>query len=333
MPASRASLAKRFARCAWCAVACAALCAFAKTARAESTPELALTWEADPACPDRAWFEERLRDRLAEEIGDDRPRRPLVVNAYLRRAEAGFALDLATEQGGERGERHLTAPACAELAEAAVLVVALAVIEQAPEPEAPREPAPPRDTEVPPPQAPEAPAEKPTRRNLTLRADALLDVGSLPQLGFGPQLSVGYLGRNLRAELAGYWLPAQETQRSTGGNVSVSSWALRPVGCARLWGTTLRLDACAGLELGRIVGEGTDLNQERQRAWFHRAAVAGLRASLALDRLAAVLEPGLAAPLGRPRFVSDAGMGGVTRPLHTPASVAFRATLGVELRF
>jgi hypothetical protein len=299
-------------------------------ARAESVPELSLTWRADPNCPDGAWAEARLRDRLGRELADNAPD-TLSALAHLSRGPNGFRLQLQV-QGSAEGERRLDAQRCEELAEAAVLVLAIALEERAPQPAATDSHEPP----APPPESPRPEAEtQPGPRGVALRADGLLDLGFLPSPSLGPQLSLAYRWPRLRAELGGYWLPPRATDADGLGNVSVSLWSLRAIGCARLWARSLfRLEACAGFELGRAVGKGLDLEAERERRWLNRAITGGLRASVqAGSLLALVLEPGLAVPLGRPSFVSATDADGSLRTLHTAAPVSFRVTLGAELRF
>jgi hypothetical protein len=162
----------------------------------------------------------------------------------------------------------------------------------------------------------------------------MLDVGFLPKPGVGPALALAYLGARFRAELWSYWLPARETSPDPNGRVAVSLWAFRPTGCGRLWGKALGLDLCLGLELGRSRGRGRDLASVRDRSWFYRSAWAALRFSSTIRRRWGLfLEPGLAIPFGRPRFVSDAGGTGSALDLHTPTVVSARVTLGLEARF
>jgi hypothetical protein len=322
--------------------------------QAQDGPELKLHWQADAACPDLAWVESRLHDRLGRAPAQRSPS-PLVVHASLARSGAGFALSLSSEKGGVLGSRELSGPRCDELAQAAVLVIALALEDQDSAAASTGgavsaagtndrgsaggdKPGPPQNVAPPPAPAPPLPSPatpKPAAMRFGVAASAMVDVGSLPTPAVGPQLALAYLGKRFRAELAGYWLPAHLSDRGPNGRVEVSLWALRPTGCGNLLGGALALELCAGLELGRMRGEGRDLNRSPPANWFYRSAWFSLRFSGSIrERWALFLEPALVLPLGRPRFVSKA-TDDSTAPhdLHTPSVASARVTLGLETRF
>lgn len=304
--------------------------------------ELDLTWQAAPGCPDRSWAQRALRDRLGHEVPEGSGAR-LKAHAELLRAASGFSLRLVTEQNGQQGERTLSAGRCEDLAQAAVLVIALALSDlegRAPAPpdaESSQEPASP-----PPAALVESDALAPTgsaptpERPLSLRAAVMMDAGQLPAAAFGPEATLSFAKRWFRAELAGFWLPARASRPREDGRVSVSLWALRPAGCGRLLDAVLAVDLCAGLELGRASGQGSGLSDDRQRNWFYRSAWSSLQFSMQLTRHWVIsLSPGISVPLGRPSFVSLAANDGASdrTELHTPAVVSARAALGIGHTF
>ncbi len=315
----------------------ALLCSAPAVTSAQS--ELALTWDAAEGCPDADWAQARLRERLGRPLAD-RAQEPLLARAALIRDGDRFVLTLHTEQAGATGDRALAAAACAELAEAAVLVLALAI-----DPDAVArvdEGAPPRaaelDHERPPFLTP--PEANVKRKELrprlwAVRADGLVALGPLPGITAGPSLALGRDFQRLRAELSGFWLwPTEGGAPGVPGSVRVSLWALRPTLCARLFGQRAQLSACVGMELGRISGRGVDLAIAQQSHALWPAAALAPRLSIAATNMVFLqLELGIVAPLVRPRFVSTDGQGRALTVLYEAAPVVGRATLGLELRF
>lgn len=320
-------------------------------ARAQELPEFALEWDADPSCPDRAWAEEKLRDRLGRPLSPT-PAASLHVAARLRRKPGGYTLSMITTRStGDQGTRSLSDARCDELAQAAILVIALAVEDQREErptasPAAAPTPSPPFKAPVGRDGAQAQPlSDHPP--SLALRLSGMVDVGFLPQVGVGPEWAIALVRTRGRVELSGFWLPFRVSEPDPGGRVAVATWALRPAGCIALWrseGDALGADVCLGLELGRTRARGNDLSERKEPSWLFRSAWAALRITGQLSpHWAWVLTPGLAVPLGRPSYVSETTgpnappvsepARGVRTELHTPAPVSARLSLGVETRF
>gem|GEM_PF-6568864 len=307
------------------------------------------------------------------------------MSARLTRTHAGFTLTLNSARTNldsapdTRSARTLSDPHCDQVAQAAVLMIALALEDRAQvsEPtDAPREgdgnvgtrpntasisgdpaqhdadtktqaattsaPLAPAHAATATTSADEAPAAPPRSRRATrsssiaLRGAALLDAGFLPHAAVGPELGVALVPSDrLRVELAGFWLPWRTSAPGDGGRVAVTLWALRPMGCLGLWRSSpLEVDGCVGFELGRARARGSDLSVRREPDWLYRAGWAALRLGARLaDRWALLLEPGVAIPLGRPRYVSEATGSGAPSVLHTASPVAFRSTLALVRRF
>jgi hypothetical protein len=306
------------------------------SARAQS--ELELTWSAEPPCPDRAWVTQRITERLGSTT-TARAGEPLRAEASVTRGDAqGFVLQLHTERGDSAADRAIEGARCDELAEAAVLIIAL-MLEQDRPPPAPTEPAPvasepPATTIRAAPAAPPAQA-RPVPTSFFVRADLVVERGYTSSFGLAPQLAAGYDFRWLRAELAGFWLaPRTVGDDPTGGQVRVSLWALRPTGCARLWGTRVALSLCAGLELGQASGRGVGLVENTRHTAPWLAATAAPRIAISLTRNFALnFELGAAVPFRVMRFVSLDAQGRTTGTVYTAAPISGRATLGGELRF
>ncbi|MBL4684735.1 MAG: hypothetical protein JKY37_09120, partial [Nannocystaceae bacterium] len=93
-----------------------------------AAPELSsvpMTWLAPAACPDAASVEARLADALADAPADTR--KDITAHATVTTTDAGgFALDLRLTGDGMDATRALASTDCRELADATVLIVALA---------------------------------------------------------------------------------------------------------------------------------------------------------------------------------------------------------------
>jgi hypothetical protein len=170
----------------------------------------------------------------------------------------------------------------------------------------------------------------PTR--LVFGAAARGDVGTLPHatLGVGGELGIERGSWSLRA-LGTYFLGASGTLESApalGGNFSW--WTGGVLGCGAPSTGTLRIELCAGAELGVLAGQGTGAalaSQHPSTLWF--AASGNLAASWQLSgslRLRTSL--GVAFPLvGRRPFEING------QRVHEPSVVAGRAEIGPEVVF
>ncbi|HEY6878772.1 MAG TPA: hypothetical protein VI299_12170, partial [Polyangiales bacterium] len=250
----------------------------------------------------------------------------------LQPHEAGLRLTLDTERDGQRGARVFEGASCTEVVDAAVLLLTLMLEADA------REPAP---VEQPPAEQPPAetpPVEQPPSRRrarATVRAAVLGELGYLPRAGLGAELGAGVAFGASQLELNGLWLPAVHSPRhEDGARVAIGLWAVRPGYCHRLFGRGVSLFACAGLELGRATGRGSDLSLQRERAYLWSAGHASVRASVALGRrVSLLLEPALAVPFARRRFVSVDAEGVTRSGLHTPAPVSGRVAIAFQASF
>lgn len=317
-------------------------------ARAE--PELALTWPVIEGCPQPAWIERRVGERLGRPL-DDRAARSLHASAAIIPQGGGLTLALHVKQGEREGVRAISGASCDELAEAAVLVIALAIDPNAlaraePEPDlatsvaelpTARAPTPqeikPSAAPTPPPQAAKSPRVNEPALRFRGHAGLALDAGSLPTVGLGPLAAIGYQWGRYRAEITGLWL-APRASSGGQGRVTVSVWAIAPTGCIDLVGRRAVLSTCAAVELGQAVGRGQQLEASLKAKAPHAAGSAALRLTVPVLANASLLaETSALAPFQRVRFVSLDTNDESPVALHESAKASLRARLAAELRF
>ena len=336
------------------ALALGAVLAFAAQARAQ----VDLEWTAPPPCPTRDAVAAQITRLLAGSTAA-RSAQKVVARASVRALEPGYALQLSTEMGGERGERTLQAPSCAELAAASAVIVALLVdpevVNAAPSGVAPGTSAPatsppgpaaePASPSPPPPPSDEPDADTgesseeafvddtgdesgSSATGFSLRPRLVLDIGSLPRPAFGPGLAIAVHFSELAVELSGEYLPRQPLTRGGRTLAELSAAA----GALALCYTLPRLPAlspCARAAYGRIWGRGLGVLRDPDQGGA--ALLTGelsLAARLPLSRvLWLAAEAGLALPLRRPVFTVQ-GVG----EIHEPAVPLVRARAGLEVR-
>lgn len=292
-----------------------------RTSRA-SPPSIA--WEAPAGCPDGAEVERRAAALLA---GSLRAAPPELRFRFAVRAEAGrWVLEGVQEGAAGSGARTLRASECAALAEAAALLVALAVdptLPPAPEDrvvepvtvvppppplqdvpkdrseEGPAEAAPaPEPTPMalaepspsPPPPGVEAPARR-VRGALGLQAG--LGLGALPRPAALLRLVGGVRWRALRVGgRASVWLPREApapTRPEVGGRFWLASGGVQVCGVARP-ARRVEFPLCAAFELGLLTGRGTGtLHVARTARALWAAVAAGPAISVEVSRRVAVM--------------------------------------------
>lgn len=266
--------------------------------------EVPLRWDAPPTCPDVASVLRRV-DSLRQPAARGAPSRLLQARATVTH-EAAWRLLLHTETRAEVGERTLSGASCAEVAEAAALILALAADGSDGSPDAPPPveqlaPPPPVVTPAPPPPAALSPAPPARPRvaawRVHVRAEGLLDVGTLPAVAPGASVALGVSRGRWRAELAGLVLVSQraEVTPGVGGDIGLAGALLR--GCFALVHAGVSLDACAAFEGGWMSGQGVGVVDAQRDGGARWAARVGLAARVRITgsvRLRAALEPGVA---------------------------------------
>lgn len=349
----------------------AVLATFASTARAASVQVEAapiLRWDAPASCPSAVQLQASVERNLGRAL-DDRDAAALRVDAGAHpRADGRWALRLRLTTHEPDGasttvERALVTDSCSLLADAAALIVTVAIDPErgmalaaaGPTVADTSEPTPPAAVPVPPVAALPAAAASPTaaapapatareppgapappppvrkdRLRWTLAAAAGLEVGALPRPTAGVLVRTGLLAPRLRAELGFAHFFEQEVRSSgtdAGGAMRLTAGQLWV--CPRLFAGPVELPLCAGLELGAMRGRGVGLRDPGIDRVPWVAVLAAARVLWApVRRLALVADVGLAVPLGRVRFVFDDVAGDV----HRAAPVGFRGGLGLELQ-
>lgn len=315
---------------------------------APSAKAVELAWEAPEGCPDRANVEQRIQKLLSGASEKSHVTAEGIVTA----TKSGYRLALTTTRDGTRGERILDDKSCAALAESAALIVAMAVDpaialtmdEPAAAPPAPTtsasEPEPPAPPPVAAPTPPRAdtpsmvpvtppPSQRPRPRVLVAAGGDVLGY-VFPRATLGVSLSVGAIVGPLRFDVGGHYAPSSEHDLAAPAGASGSfELLLARARAAWLWSIgAWELGPMAAFEAGRARARGNGLSTslEARTPWF--AGSFGALASHRFGRFAVTGEVSLIAPLTRPAFIVE-GAGTV----HTPAAVAIRAGLSVEVRF
>jgi hypothetical protein len=214
--------------------------------------------------------------------------------------------------------RALKGPSCAAVADAAELVIGMALTSAL---EA-------REVVVasPPPPA----AARPTPSSPTLALAFVGDAGALPSAAPGGALSFGWHRARVFLDVRGSLFASRAgtlaVEPDAGGRVSLASLDAR--GCY-LWGRTVSMGPCVGAGVDRLHATGTGPITTGNVTSFAPFFDGGLQATWRLSRwVAPFLAAEAAIPLVRGRFsVEDVGQ------FHQPAAVSFRGAAGLEVRF
>jgi hypothetical protein len=338
----------------------AALCAvalLASPARAEDRPDVDLRWTVSAADPSAAACPEEAHVRAAVERLTGRPLRspggarvPVRVDAAPGEGGA-WAVRIAIDQPGNAAprERRIEGPTCAEVAEAAAVVVAVALagpgaVLGAPGAPAAAAPAPataPRPAPLPsPPARPAPPAAEPAPDHDAalpaqapsvhpgLRIAAGADFVSLPAPTFGAEAAFAIAFGENRVEILGSaWVP--RSADAAGVAMASARISLLTAGaryCRTFLGGAIDLAGCAGLEAGALLGssEGVTHPGSGSSPWV--APGLGLVGGWAFARrFRLVLELSGLVPVVRDSF-QVGGLG----ELYRPPVLTARTLLGVE---
>ncbi|NLE89191.1 MAG: hypothetical protein GX607_22635, partial [Myxococcales bacterium] len=274
---------------------------------------------------------------------------PLRAEAHVTRhgaldspsARERLRVVLRTRRGATHGARVIEADTCQGVAEAAAVVLALALVSPgaapaaAPLPEDPTHPAGPDPAEPrrdPPRPAPPGPrSSSPRDPTLAVGAQGAVDGGALPRWALGGSLLVAWVPGRARVEVdVRRWLPQSRNvgTSAVGARFTLTSWGARA--CHRLGPLgDLELAPCVGVDGHWLAahGYGADANQDASARWASLAAGALGRAPLT-SWLALRTRVEATVPLARPRFVVER-MGAV----HQPAALGMSATFGAEVLF
>jgi hypothetical protein len=275
-----------------------------------------LRWDAPAGCPPAA----SVRANVARGLpAAPEGVAPMIASVVVRPLDADrwqAALDLRGV--GWTATRTLEGASCAAVADAAGLVIGLALTTEL---AGPVVVAPP-----PPPPAPPAPRLSTPVVSLAFAGDG----GTLPSPTTGASLAAGWHWTHALAELrASLYESRTGTVAAfpdTGGRLSFASIAAR--GCA-LWGQAVSLGPCVVGGVDRVSGSGTGPIATASVTSDAPFIAGGLALEWRWSRwLAALLSAEAAIPLVRARFsVENVGL------VHEAAAVSLRGSLGLEVRF
>lgn len=295
------------------------------------------TWRAPAGCPP----EVRVRARLESLVGRDSAswERDVLARAqaYQILTDAGrdgWAATIVIESASGERVRQIEAPSCDALAEAAAVLVSVAMdplsrqdvamSESSPG----EEPHPPEVLDKPPtvlPPVSSAAVPPPWVGVLAVRAG--VGVGPLPFVGAVLGGRVGIRRKALRVDLGGaYWFSQQYGGHATAGVGSFALWVVDARICGVPGWRNVEFPLCGGTQIGGLWSRGTGLERPRTgtNIW-----VAGLASGGVLVRPSAVLafgvEASLLVPFIRPQFVVDDAV-----EVHRPNPVAVEAMVVLE---
>lgn len=262
---------------------------------------------------------EAAQAALERAIGGER-REWAVARVTIREdAPSEWSADLWLYGAAGGGERTIHGTSCQQIAQAAILIVALAF-------EAGSDAAALEST------APATEVSTPVHFGVGARAG--LDVGSLPKpdLGFALTLALEY-GR-LRVEFEGSaWLPRTSALGPTpdsGGNFSLFTGGVRACWNALRVTTPYALGPCAGVELGGTYGRGIGVSHREDRLIFWGAGLVG--AVVRYQRIPSFWI-GLSAELGVPVHRPEWQFKGYSTVVFQPSPVLGRLSLSTGWMF
>lgn len=286
-------------------------------ARAAPATGVDIAWTAPGGCPDAAVRVRLLADHLGRPPG---ARDRLIAIVRIEQRERDFLARIVVRGPARRIEREVAGAGCVTVTDAAALVLALAVEQQA---------AIDLATAAPPP-APQ-PAARPTRvesgpaPRVALAASLLVGgrvgTGMLPEADLGVSAGLAIGRGDLWMELEGTsWIARELDVAGGGAEIDAETAAVRGCWRPRVW------VPCAALELGRVRGQGQGFEDADAGAALWLAVTPGLGVAVSLGDgwyLSARAE--VAVTLSAPRFT----MAGA--PVHAPGHLIGRLTAGIAV--
>lgn len=308
---------------------------------------VALDWRGPEACPGPAAVLGSL-EALAQRDEHAAARPRVRVVGVTREVGGRFELDLRIHTASMSLRRRLRADACETLADAAALLIAIALdplevaaqvaveaadpVSRLPVDDVPLAVAAPPEAVVvaPPRPRPAAVVRPPASPRIVglVRVEGGIDVGATPGLAGAVGGAAGLLARRVRVEAYGLYTrprPLQLDEQKVG---EVARWALGARGCARVVQGALEIPLCGALEGGQFLASGTGATLRPQSArprWFAAAIGLGLMWS-PRPRVGVGGRVELVVPLARARFAVD------DRVAHTVQAAGVRVGLGLEIR-
>jgi hypothetical protein len=278
-----------------------------------------LSWDAPAGCPDAEVVRSGIAHGLPSTEGGLARVNALVSVSQLDAEHWRAALEL---RGADwTATRTLKGPSCAAVADAAALVIVMALANELQAREVVVEAPPPPP---PPPVEPRAPSSP------LVGVAAAVDTSTLPGATPGLAVALGWRWARARVDLRGAFFREQSAkigdQSATGADLSLLTASAR--GCYVL-GQVVALGPCVAAGFDRVVGRGFGPISPTEASNIAPFFAGGLVAEWRLSRwVVPFLSAEAAIPLVRARFsVEDVG------PVHQAAAVSFRGAAGFELRF
>jgi hypothetical protein len=308
------------------------------SARDASAAEL--VWSAPRECPDQTEMQFRIERILAAPLEGAAPGR---FRAHVQRGGKGFEASLTREptSPAARPER-VEAVDCSTLSQALAVMIGLALMETAPassaapassgQPEtlpAERADMPSSPDEL----APHQPALGGRGPDASLSLWVLADAGSTPAPDAGVAMVIDLAWERFSLRAFGTLLFSRHANvagardPTLGADLGLLAGSL--IGCFAplpALAAALRLEACAGAELGSVSGRGTGLRAPREGSALWLAPRSDVLISWRVPETNLMLGGWLAllVPLTRNRFyLEDIGV------VHEPGGIAARAGVGV----
>ena len=310
--------------------------AVALAAPARAAAPLELIWNAPAECPTRDEVVAAVT-RLVRKL----PAEPLTAEVRIEHPHEHWLAELQASGG----RRLLSGETCRALAETLVVILALSIdpgadtaaaafpaTEPAPTPSPARPPsavavppaAAPPSHRTPPPAIERASFRTPLQLGGALRVFS--EIGMLPGVTLGGAGALRWGNATALAELsAGALLPKTGTLERDATRGGRFSWFGGQLSGCLGFGVP---EACAGIEVGRLSGDGIGVTLPEVRHALWLAPVLGVRAGLPLSSSSLFeAQLALAVPLFRAQFeLEDLG------PVHRPAAVSGRVGIGLRWR-
>lgn len=285
---------------------------FTGTAHAATNPIRLEHYDVSAECPTQREAEARLEAHLGDPPLEARPAFSLVVRGG--RGEPFVGTLETTELSGVRSRRELNDATCEQIVWSLVFVAALAISPDArplpasttpppsPNGEADRSTA--ADAPRARPQLPERPRdEPPTPKAVShgVEAGPVVRVGPLPTVAYGAEIRAAMGAAGLAVGFA----TGPEQSASVG---SANFWLVtgRPHVCPLRIGNALRVEGCAGVDVGALLASSRGLPGARSVAALWVAGEIGARLGIELAApFQLALDARAGVPFHRPTYTTD----------------------------
>jgi hypothetical protein len=286
----------------------------------ETTPRVALRWNAPDDCPDDADLLRSVEGFLGEPLAAASEQQ-LSISLNVTAGASGFSAKMRFKSPSGIEQRSLEHPECRKLMEACALLAALAIDPERVKARQAQERA---EAALPPPADPALPLPKPAPKSdaamvvktepepardqpstaavpahsaagVALRPE--LEVvgfaagGVLPSVGPGLGVELALEREHFKLGLAGrYWIPrTTPVPQSQNGDIELGLWTLGARACALPWLGEWSLRGCLGADVGDLVGTGQGLEGAHTRHAVFSALTAGLGLRYRARRLSPVI--------------------------------------------